>query len=50
MKKANGTPGECPSEPLNHGEHWRHQVLAIDMLWADVVRCNQYKKGVDGYT
>jgi hypothetical protein len=29
MKKAHGTPGECSAQPLNHGEHWRHQVLAI---------------------
>ena len=29
MKKAHGTPGEFPDEPLNHGEHWRNQVLAI---------------------
>jgi hypothetical protein len=29
MKKAHGTQGECPEQPLNHGEHWRHQVLAI---------------------
>jgi hypothetical protein len=29
MKKAHDTPGESPDEPLIHGEHWRHQVLAI---------------------
>ncbi len=34
MKKAHGTPGECPEQPLNHGEHWRHQVLAIYTPWA----------------
>ena len=28
-KKAQRTPGECPNEPLNHGEHWRQQVLEI---------------------
>jgi hypothetical protein len=29
MKKAHGTPGECPAQPLDHGEHWRHQGAAI---------------------
>jgi hypothetical protein len=54
MKKANGTPGECPDELGNIGavkfgisaHHERHE----NMLGEDGVRCNQYKKGVDGYT
>ena len=31
------------SQSTHHGRH-------ADVLGADVVRCNQYKKGVDGYT
>jgi hypothetical protein len=27
-----------------------HHEQHADRLGADVVRCNQYKKGVDGYT
>jgi len=27
-----------------------HHERHADMLGADGVRCNQYKKGVDGYT
>jgi hypothetical protein len=57
MKKAHGTPGECPDEPLNHGEHWgikflqsAHHERHADMPGADVLRCNEYKTGVVGDT